>query len=188
MKNLIVLFFIITIISCNNKTNSSSIDGVISFMIDKKALPLPPAHINDSATVIDKKTIDSLLKIKLKVALYPTTDIFSEKELKKIPEEYFDKFSMNDNTFKKITLNGISSKKGHKVVLADATELKKSKDFKNFDLLFWFSDFYFSKDNQKVLFNLGVSRSRLAGSSSLYILKKENSQWKIEYSRSISEW
>lgn len=174
---------------CNNETNSSDIKEVISFMVDKKALALPlPPPMNDTTTVISKKTIDSLLNVKLKVALYPTTDIFSENQLKRIPEEYFNKFNTSDNSSKRIILHGISSKKGHKIILADTVELKKSKDFKNFDLLFWFSNFYFSEDNQKVLFILGVSRSRLAGSNTLYILKKENNQWEIEYSKYISEW
>ncbi|MFY0715212.1 hypothetical protein J1D01_16230 [Seonamhaeicola sp. NFXS20] len=189
MKNLIILFFVLLITSCNHKTDCSDINEVISFMIDKKAFPLPPPPpINDSTIIISKKIADSLLKIKLKVALYPTTDFFSEKELIKIPEEYLDKFKILDNSPKKITLNGISSKKGHKIVIADTIELKKFKDFKDFDLLFWFSNFHFSKNNKKVLFNLGVSRSRLAGSSTLYILKKENNEWSIEYSKPISEW
>lgn len=174
---------------CYNDINSKEFKEVISFMIDKKAFPIPPPPpINDTTTTISKKTVDSLLKIKLKVGLYPTADIFSEKELKIIPEEYLDKFNTNDNSFKEITLNGISSKKGHKIVLADTIKLKKHMDFKDYDFLFWFSNFYFSEDKQRVLFSLGISRSRLAGSSALYVLKKEENTWVIEYFKNLEIW
>jgi|TARA_B110000967_G_scaffold206172_1_gene252270 hypothetical protein len=190
MKNLIILFTILITTGCYNDTNSKEFKEVISFMIDKQAIPIPPPPAIDdlTTTTVSKKIIDSLDKIKLKVAIYPTIDTFSEEEFKKIPEEYLDKFQIHGNSQKRLTLNGISSRKGHKIVLADTIKLKKHMDFKDYDFLFWFSDFYFSDDNKKVLFNLGLSRSRLAGNSTLYILKKENNQWEIEYSRYISEW
>lgn len=80
------------------------------------------------------------------------------------------------------------SEKGHQIILADTIELKKSKDFKNFDLLFWFSNFYLSEDRKKVLFILGVSQSRLAGSSAIYVLKKEDEKCMIEYYKEHEIW
>ena len=189
MKNVIILFFALSIVSCNNKTDNDNFNEIISFMIDKKAFPLiPPPALNDTTTVINKKMFDSLLQTKLKVGLYPILNSFSEKEIKSIPEKHLSLFNLQNNSQKKVTLNGLFSKKGHKVIIADTIEMKKSKDFKNFDLLFWFSNFYFSKDSQKVLFTLGVSRSRLAGSSTLYILKKENEKWIVEYSKEQEIW
>lgn len=189
MKNLIILLLVLLIIGCASKTGYSDINEVISFMIDKKAFPMPPPpHINDTTTTISKKTADSLLKIKLKVALYPTLGSFSEKEIKSIPKKYQDIFNIHNNSQEKIKLNELISEKGHQIILADTIELKKSKDFKNFDLLFWFSNFYFSEDHKKVLFILGVSQSRLAGSSAIYVLKKEDEKWMVEYYKEHEIW
>lgn len=103
MKKLIILFLVLLIIGCTSKTGSSDINEVISFMIDKKAFPIPtPPPINDTTTTISKKTADSLLKIKLKVALYPTLDSFSEKEIKSIPEKYQDVFNIQNSSQEKI--------------------------------------------------------------------------------------
>lgn len=188
MKNLVIIISVSLTLSCSDNTKSTQVNEVISFMIDKKAFPLPPPPVGDTTIVMNEKTTDSLINVKLKVALYPKAEILSEKEFKRIPEEYKGVFNLEDNFKKKITLDGITSKKGHEVVIADTTELQKFKDFKDFDLLFWFSDFYFSEDNQKVLFILGVSRSRLWGSSSIYILKKEFEQWQIECAIPVSIW
>lgn len=145
MKNIIILLFVLSIIGCNNKKKSSNIDEVISFMIDKKSLPLPPPPTTDTTTVISKKMIDSLLKVKLKVGLYPKTDIFSENELKKIPKKHLNEFKINDDSQKELKLNGITTKKGHKVALADTIELKKSKDFKILIYSLGFQIFIFLK-------------------------------------------
>jgi|TARA_B110000093_G_C12810997_1_gene342834 hypothetical protein len=188
MKNLIKLFFILLIVSCNKKTNDINFNEIISFMIDKEAFPLiPPPALNDTTTINYKK-FDSLYQTKLKIALYPALDSFSEKELKSIPEKYQDVFNIQNNSQEKIKLNELISEKGHQIILADTVELKKYKDFKDFDLLFWFSNFYFSKDNQKVLFTLGVSQSRLAGSSAIYVLKKEDEKWMVEYYKEHEIW
>lgn len=190
MKNLIILFLVLLITGCTSRTGSSDVNEIISFMIDKKALPLPPPPPIDDLTTtsVSQKVIDSLDKIKLKVALYPKLDGLLEKEVKTIPEKYLGIFEIQNNTRKKINLNELSSEKGHQIILADTIELKKSKDFKNFDLLFWFSNFYFSKNKQKVLFSLGVSRSRLAGSSAIYVLNKEDGKWTVEYYKEHEIW
>ena len=190
MKKAIILIIILSIVSCKNTNNNAINNEVIAFMIDKKALPLPPPPpINDnSTTVISEKILDSLFKIKLKVAVYPTLDNLSEKEMEVIPKKYAPEFDLHNNSQNKITLNGLSSQKEHIITVADTIEMKLSKDFQSFDLLFWFSNFYYSKDNQKVLFSLGVSRSRLAGSSALYVLKKEKNTWVVEYYKNLEIW
>ena len=190
MKNFVLLFFVLLIISCKNNTNDENINEIISLMIDKRAFPLPPPPpINDTTTVLNKRTRDSLLQVKLKVVLYPTLNGFTDSQFKKIiPSKYRNILERQNNISKRITLDGIFSEKGHQIMLADTIQLKKSKDFENFDLLFWFSNFYYSKDKRKVFFELGISRSRLAGSSTCYILKKENDKWQIEYSKPHEFW
>lgn len=190
MKKAIILIIILSIVSCNNPNNNITNNEIVAFMIDKKARSLPPPPpINDTTTtVISEKILDSLFKIKLKVAVHPTLNNLSEKEMKIISKKYSTEFDLLNNSQNRITLNGLSSQKGHKITVADTIEMKKYKDFQGFDLLFWFSNFYYSKDNQKVLFSLGVSRSRLAGSSALYVLTKEKKTWVIEYYKNLEVW
>jgi hypothetical protein len=190
MKKVFVLFIVLSFVSCKNTNNNTTTNEIIAFIIDKKAWPLPPPPpIDDTTTTeISKKMLDSLFKIKLKVAVYPTLNNFSEKEMKIIPEKYSTEFDLKNNSQNKITFNEFFSQKGHKIIVADTIEMKKYKDFQSFDLLFWFSNFYYSKDNQKILFSLGISRSRLAGSSALYVLKKEENTWVTEYFKNLAIW
>lgn len=178
--------------SCKTNDTSTEVEKVMSFMIDEKATPLiPPPPINDTVTTtVSKMVIDSLRKIKLKIGLYPVLDNISNNEIKtSIDKESQDVFFKNTNTIQKeFNLDKIHSKKGHQIILADTTEIKRLKDFENFDILFRFSNFHFSKNKQKVFFSLGISRSHLAGSSANYILKKDNNNWVIEYSKKTSIW
>ena len=190
MKKVFILFIVLSIVSCKN-TNNTTTNEIIAFMIDKKARPLPPPPpINDTTTtVISKKVMDSLFKIKLKVAVYPKLEELSKASLRHKLSDRYNKI-FKDSILKPISidLNGIYSNKGHNIILADTIEVKKSKDFKDFDQLFWFSNFYFSEDKQRVLFSLGISRSRLAGSSALYVLKKEENTWVTEYFKNLEIW
>ena len=192
MKNLIIIFFVLLIFSCKNRANEENVNDIISLMIDKRAFPLPPPPaINDTiTTVINKRVRDSLLQVKLKVALYPTLYDFSSDEIKAIiPKQYKGIIEMKGINSKKIKLDKLLfTEKGHEIMLADTTQIKKSRDFENFDLLFWFSNFYYSKDKEKVFFGLGISRSKLDSNGVLYILKKENSKWQIEYSEVSDLW
>lgn len=189
MRNLKILFIVLLIISCRNKTYNSNVNEIISFIVDKYAFPLiPPPPINDTNIEINKRVIDSLSKVKLVVALYPTLNDFTDNQIKNIPDRYLNIIKMENTSDKRIKLNELFSRKGHKIILADTIQIKTSKDFQDFDLLFWFSKFYFSEDNNTVLFELGISRSRLAGSSSIYVLKKEANQWHVDYSKPLSEW
>lgn len=184
-----ILLLTLLIVGCKGKTNEANINEVISFIIDKKAYPMPPLpSINDTTSLISEKVLDSLDSVRLKVAIYPTLDSFSEKEVKKIPRKYQNIFKIQNNSLKKIKIDELISEKGHQTILADTIEMKNSKDFESFDLLFRFSNFYYSEDKQKVLFSLGVSQSRLAGSSSLYILKKENKKWEYEFFKELEMW
>lgn len=179
-------------LGCEKKSDdvNANIKQIVSIMVDKKAFPLPvPPTIDDTTIVFSQKAKDSLLQVKLKVALYPSLTAISKTSIKSnILSDYKDIFEHNKNNVSIITLDGVKSEKGHQIVLADTIQLKKSMDFENFDLLFNFSRFLFSNDNQKAFFILGVSRSRLAGSSTLYILKKEKEKWIVEYTEELEIW
>ena len=189
MKYLTILFFVLLVASCNTKSSNKDINEIISFMIDRNAAAIPPPpHINDTILTLSKKTIDSLLKVKLKVAVYPILESFSERTIESIPKKDSGLFNLKNKPSKKVMLKGISSEKGHKIILADTVQMKINREYRDFDQLFWFSDFYFSKDKEKVLFLLGISQSGLAGESAFYILKKEKGKWQYEYSKPFQIW
>jgi len=190
MKKVFILFIVLSIVSCKN-TNNTTTNEIIAFMIDKKARPLPPPPpINDTTTtVISKKVMDSLFKIKLKVAVYPKLEELSKASLRHKLSDRYNKI-FKDSILKPISidLNGIYSNKGHNIMLADTIALKKHQSYDSFDLLFWFSNFYFSEDKQKVFFTLGISRDYLNGYSALYVLKKEENTWVTEYYKNLEIW
>ena len=70
MKKVFVLFIVLSFVSCKNTNNNTTTNEIIAFIIDKKAWPLPPPPPMDDTTTteISKKMLDSLFKIKLKVA------------------------------------------------------------------------------------------------------------------------
>lgn len=159
-------------------------------MVDHKAKPLPPQpsnlNIKDTkASRISKNVLDSLNSVKLKIAIFPTFHNLKDYEIeKKGPKGINIKNPQDFN----LLIGKINSDKGHNIIIANTTELEKSVDFKDFDLLFNFSKFYFSNDNQYVFFVLGISRSKLAGSSAYYLLKKNNKKWDIEFIKEKFIW
>ncbi|WP_303318423.1 hypothetical protein Q4Q34_09995 [Flavivirga abyssicola] len=193
MRTYIVLILaFLCSLGCKKRAESVDVDikEIIVTMVDKKSFPLPvPPSINDTTAVVSKRAIDSLLQVKLKVAIYPIFSKISKSQNEKFYLSDDDElFALGKNDFHLQDLNGVQSKKGHQIILADTVQLKKSKDYKNFDLLFRFSNFSFSEDRQKAVFELGISRSHLAGSSAVYVLKKSEGEWIIEESVDKEIW
>ncbi|WP_422081872.1 hypothetical protein [Ulvibacterium sp.] len=63
---------------------------LISWIVDEIAFPLPPPPpIESKDTIIPKRIVDSLLSVKLIVAIYPVMDATMEKSgLKDIPNGF----------------------------------------------------------------------------------------------------
>ena len=163
---------------------------IISFMIDKVAYPMPnPPDIDHNDTIISQDLVDSLLKSKIKVAIFPSMpSLINIPEMMEIPEEYLELIDLEKSDVFINEIEGISSLKGHEISLADTVELQKSKEFKNHDLVVNFSRIYIDEDGARAIFELGVSRSRLAGTSTIYCLKKEKNEWKIDFAKFNEEW
>lgn len=162
---------------------------IISFMINTLAFPLiPPPSENDFSMEFNKKLIDSLNKTKLKIGLYPILSS-SHKDFESlgIPKEY-NYLTKKDLPKYQISVSNIKSKKGHHISLVDTHLLRKSIDFDDINLLFHFSNIYFNETKDRALFELGISTSRLAGSSAIYGLKRENERWTIDFIKNTEIW
>ncbi len=192
MKKRFIFIFCCILLGCgpNGNRKQLSDERIMSVMVDKYAFPLPPPPpINKKESGLSKEIIDSLLSLRLKVAIYPVMEnIINESELNKIPKVYQKLLDPGLTAFQIDDINGITSKKNHVIVLADTVELKKSMDFKNYDLLFRFSRILYDKDKTKAIFELGVSRSRLAGSAYILCMKREKDNWIVDYTVPTTEW
>jgi hypothetical protein len=177
----LTMFFI----SCNvaNRELDRNIEEVISLSIEKFSFPLLPLPkmINDSLIFEPIESIkDSLANVKMNIAIYPIIDkvkIEGENEIVR------KKIFLSANTIHKINE---SSK--HILIPADTVFLKKSKDWKEYDLLYRFTkfEFNFKMDSCKVY--LGVSRSALWGQAYEVHLERKIDNWKITETIQKEKW
>ncbi|MGB5665898.1 MAG: hypothetical protein WBM53_03535, partial [Maribacter sp.] len=115
-------------------------------------------------------------------------NIINESGLTKIPGEYQKLLDPGLNTIQIDDIDGVTSEKNHVIILADTVELKKSKDFENYDLLFNFSRISYDKNMTRAIFELGISRSQLAGSTYIFCMKREKDKWIVEHTIPTAEW
>ncbi|WP_282159628.1 hypothetical protein [Ulvibacterium marinum] len=154
---------------------------LISWIVDEIAFPLPPPPpIESKDAIILKRIVDSLLSIKLIVAVYPVMDATIENsELKNIPNGFQELIDTIPDTKYITTTEGIKSQKGHTIVLPDTTKMKDSYDFNDFDLLFNFSKIWYNRGGTRAIFEVGVSRSGLAGGAAIFCLEKVKGKWQV---------
>jgi len=192
--------------SCKSKANLenvSNLEDVMAFIIDAKAFPIPPpppppppSALNDTtgAWQLSEKFVDSLKSVKLKVGVHPIleTPIFDDKiSLVEIPDSYkkLIKQFPNIEDIKISSFKNINAKSRHSVVLADTLILKESRDWREYDMVFKFSNVAFSSDYNKAALSVGFSNSALAGYGVFYLLDKTKSgEWVIFKSRQLQEW
>lgn len=186
---LYILVFAFFTFSCSKDVNDlekESIEEIITFTINKKSFPLPPPPIFKGDSIIngiDEKTIDSLKAIDLTVAIYPIINSLtlndrnlSDNEVNKTEEEV-----INVSLKSKINIEMINELSQHNVIFADTIILQKSKDWKEYDLLFYFSKISLSSNFNSAKISVGISRSALWGKAYDIFLKKEKSKkWIIE--------
>ena len=140
-------------------------------------MPPSPIFINDSiVNTVDVKIIDSLKSVSLNVAIYPIISNLS-----------FDKKNDNKQKILKILLKdnfdieSINRKSKHNIVFADTLIINKSKDWKEYDLLFHFSKLSINQNLDSANMAVGISRSSLWGQEREFFVKKEkDGSWKIE--------
>ncbi len=196
MKKLIVIL-IVTCFTCKknqeNLIKQSQID-LISYIINTKGYALPPPHSDTiNGWNMSQKTIDSVLNVSLNVAIYPIlgkSNLNKKVNIEHLEEEYKDliKKSSIIQEGEIVFIKEINEKSRHNVILADTIILKKSKDWKEYDLLFNFSNLSFNKEFDKATVVVGISRSSLWGSSKLLLLNKDKEGWEIVKSVKLEIW
>lgn len=201
MKQVIyIIGILIFLISCKKVENSDNqllknTEDIMSFIIESKAYALPPPPFpNGLDWKLTQEVKDSILNVKLNVAIYPIleTPILSnnKEELLKLDEEFqvlINNFS-NIKSSKNIPIESINKKSRHRVILADTIILKKSRDWKEYDLLFYFTNISFNENYDKATLRIGISRSSLWGSGGLFLLEKKNNSWKTVKIIEKEEW
>ncbi len=189
VKNILMWLLSSIALTCYSQNEMElNTNDIISKIVDTYALPVPPLPKDSITSTISDHVLDSLKSVKLKVAIFPLmTPLESIKEKMELPKNYSVLLSKKLKN-KEININALSSRKGHHIILADSLELRKTMDFPNFDLLFEFSRIYFNENYTEAVLELGISRSRLAGYSALYGLKKENGEWIVDYKKGLTIW
>lgn len=182
----------IVLFSCNTERTIPR-NEIIGLMIDKYArkLPVPPAL--DEVAEREKKDSTCYYRdstqIGMIIALHPILDSkVDHRGLNKIPKEYAEFVDVQRPPGHLESVREIGSTKGHNLIIADIHELSKSIAFSNFDMLFHFSNIWFNEENTKAVFELGISRSGLAGSSAIYCLEKQNTTWTTKAVVQTTEW
>ena len=185
-----ILAFALIILSCSKNVNhleKENIEEIISVIINKKSFPLPPPPIflGDSiVNVIDKKTIDSLKSVNLTVAIYPIVNslLLNVNELSQSQKNNKTERLLDVRLKNKVNINLINKMSQHNIIFGDTIILKKSKDWIEYDLLYYFSNISLSSNLDYAKVSVGVSRSALWGQGYDLYLKKEKNEgkWVIE--------
>lgn len=201
MKYFIYTLGIIFVLSSCQKNQDilreQNTEDLISYVIDKYAKALPPAPPLPGDTIsnweLSKETIDSIRNVKLDIAIYPILEkpfLNKEVNLEKVDDEFNDliKNFPTIEASQKIPIMAIDKKSRHDVVLADTLILKKSRDWKEYDLLFQFSNVSFNENFDKAVATIGISRSALWGYGNLYLFEKKNEKWETVKSIKLVRW
>ncbi len=181
------------ICSCKTQADifiSKSDKEIISTIIDKSSYPLPlPPPVESGIMEIPTKIADSLLLVRMVVAIYPLMESKLDISYKKsIPNEFTENIDLTLQTKRIKNIDGLYSHKKHTILLADTLALKKSKDFSEFDLLYHFSRIWYNKNQTKAVFEVGISRSKLYGSATIFCLEMVDGQWSIVKVIPTTEW
>ncbi|RYH76001.1 hypothetical protein EVU94_03330 [Flavobacteriaceae bacterium 144Ye] len=188
MRLRIVITYLIgitTFFSCNHKSFdlNNNVEEIISITIDSLSFPLPPLPeiVNDSLVSgsISEKTKDSLKEVRMKVAIYPLISLGSSEDFLKLKG---NKLSLN-----KTLENSINKISKHNVVIADTLVLKKTIDWKEYDLLYRFSKVNFNSDSTCIT-SVGLSRSGLWGQGYDIYYEKKGGNWKIIKLYKTEKW
>lgn len=192
---LLIIFTFFLTVSCIKEQDTQLQENtatLISYFVDKLSHPLPPPPPLKGEMKLSKEVIDSLMRIKLNIAIYPIMSPIMKRNFKlgeynSYSEIIDSSFLIKDNM--EIPLYLIKSKKGHKLVKADTLLLRKTKDWREYDLLFNISRISFNKDYSKAICMIGISRSALWGHGGLYLFEKDDEdKWKIVKYFQIEEW
>lgn len=208
IKKIIVLATIILLIVSCKRINL--VEGnkyqIISFLLEELAKPIElvysPNYSGEPLTRKDSTHQDSLFesirkeraKRKFIVAVYPKLIPYDGGHYKYSSKKCIEYYGIMDKLMKLkdssvIDLNKIISSKNDSILPFSVNLLSKdTKEFIKFDYFISFSSIAFNESFTKSIVMVSGARSKLAGSTDLYILEKENGKWviKCKINREIS--
>ena len=164
---------------------------IISFLVDQLSYPnLPPPSLNSKDTLVSNAIIDSLSKSKLRIGIYPVMfngmDSIGKNQL---PNSYKNLVVTQPPEYRMITeINDVKSQKGHHIKLVDKTKIKDGSGYNSIDVLYRFSTIWYGKDKATAVVEVGTSRSRLDGNSTILCLEKQNGKWSVKEAIPTTIW
>jgi len=201
MKIFKISLLLIVFVSCNQKLNHDEDIYEIINLLSKETIannklfvpPPPNTKANDSLIKYKRKLTPSYYnKLKYTIAVVPyfKNTFTSENSSIKCNEfkELYKFLLTTKNTEKELLISKIKQKGDIIIPFTDDMITKGRKDFVDmgFDIIFQFSNVQFNKDKTKAVIIFSSSTSTLAGSSSLYFLKKQNGKWFISCTKLLS--
>ena len=200
MKIFKISLLLIVFVSCNQKLNHDEDIYEIINLLSKKTIantklfvPPPNSKSNDSLIKYKRKLTPSYYnKSKYTIAVVPYFKNTFKSETSSIKcnefKELYKILLTTKDTEKELLISKIKQKGDIIIPFTDNMITKGRKDFVDmgFDLLFQFSNIVFDNDKTKAAIIFSSSTSTLAGSSSLYFLKKQNGKWFISCTKLLS--
>ena len=200
IKKIIVLATIILLIFSCKKSNLEEGNKyqIISFLFEELAKPVElvygPNYSEEPLTRKDSAHQDSLFesirkeraKRKFIIAVYPKSIPYKGGHYKYGSKKCIEYYEIMDKLMKlkdssTIDLNKIISTRYDSIVPFSVDLLSKgTREFIKFDYFISFSPVAFDESYTKSIVLVSGSRSKLAGSTDLYMLEKENGKWVIK--------
>jgi len=200
MKKILIIFLVFGI-SCNNTSSKEESNKyeVVNILFNKYAKPIepffpPPNPGGEPFTAKDslriykmiKEAKQELKKKKFIIAVYPKLIPYDGGHYKYGSKKCIEYYGIMNKLMKLkdssvIDLNNIISSKNDSIVPFSVDLLSKdTREFIKFDYLISFSPIAFNEDYTKSIVLVSGSRSKLSGSSDLYMLEKEDGKWVIK--------
>lgn len=184
-----LIFICLLFFQCEQSELKKNDKQIIVFVIDKLSKPLPPPPNNVTDTIIQDRVIDSLNKMQMQIVLNPVMESsITDIEDNELSVDYMNLIDLTSSKVLIKDLDGIKSNKGHIINIADTLKMKESYDFDTLDIYYSFSKIWYNSDNSKAILEVGISRSRVSGYSTILCLKKLKNKWYIEHRIPTSIW
>jgi hypothetical protein len=175
------------LISCKTVDNQQ----IYSILITDKAKPLPPPPLpkkeKDTTVFLNSKNTVFKNNKKVSIAVYPNllelkiNNTYNFNSLDNINVESYK----SDKIFNKQNLSFANNNIILKILKNNEVN-NTILVYKNYDWVLLFSDIIFNKTKNKAIVLVNSSTDKLSGSSTLYLLEKENGLWKIFKKKIIS--
>ncbi len=200
IKKIIVFATIILLVFSCKKSNLEECNKcqIISLLFEKLAKPVElvygPNYSGEPLTRKDSAHQDSLFELirkeraerKFIVAVYPKLIPYGGGHYKYHSKKCIEYYGIMDKLMKSkdssvIDLNKIISSKHDSIVPFSVDLLSKdTREFIKFDYFISFSPIAFNEDYTKSIVLVSGSRSKLAGSTDLYMLERKDGKWVIK--------